>query len=237
MRLSARLQPGDFNGPFADWRRFAEQRMERAALIATDRAAAQAKASIRTAMSGAGLGRLGQAITSQSDLSEGRGVHRYAGGGFSSSGVVYVRSRSERSLGAIEAYTKGAQIRPVRSRWLWVPTDNIPRVSKRYRLTPAMWTESGLDRKIGPLVRIRATNGNPLLIVRNVGIDLSGRKRSAKSLTKRGAPRKGQVERDFIVAFIGIPYTNRAARIDVDALLAPIAGNLPAQFNDALGRI
>lgn len=237
MRLSARLQSGDFNGPFADWRRFAEQRMERAALIATDRAAKDSKAAIRTAMSGAGLGRLGNAITSQSDLSEGRGVHRYAGGGFSASGIVYVRSRSERTLGAIESYTKGSVIRPVRSRWLWIPTDNIPRVSKRYRLTPAMWTASGLDRKIGPLVRIKSVNGYPLLIVENTTVALSGKKRSAKRLNKNGRPAKGQVEKQFIVAFIGIPYTARAARVDVEALLAPIVAAMPGGFNQALGRI
>lgn len=237
MRLSARLQPGDFSGPFADWRRFAEQRMERAALIATDRAAVRAKAEIRGAMAGAGLGRLGQALDATSDLKRGRGVHRYSGGGFAASGAVYIRSKSDRSRGAIEAYTQGAVIRPVRSKWLWIPTDNIPRVSKRYRLTPALWRENGLDRRIGPLVRIKGSNGYPLLIVRNVGVDLTGRARSAKSLTKRGQPRKGQVQREFIVAFIGIPYTARAARINVDALLAPISGELPALFNEALGRI
>lgn len=237
MPISARLQSGDFNGPFAGWRRFAEQRMERAALIATDRAAKEAKTSIRGAMSGAGLGRLGQAIGSQSDLSEGRGVHRYANGGFSASGILYVRSRSERTLGAIDAYTKGADIRPVRSRWLWIPTDNIPRVSKRYRLTPALWKQNGLDSRIGPLVRVKSINGYPLLVVKNVGVGLSGRSRSAKSLTKRGQPRKGQVEKQFLVAFIGIPYTVRAARIDVDALVAPIVAALPEHFNQALGRI
>lgn len=211
--------------------------MERAALIATDQAAKNGKASIRAAMAGAGLGRLGQAIGSQSDLSEGRGVHRYANGGFSASGIVYVRSRSERTLGAIDSYTKGSVIRPVRSRWLWVPTDSIPRVAKRYRLTPAMWTASGLDRKIGPLVRIKSVNGYPLLIVENATVALSGKKRSAKRLNKNGRPAKGQVEKQFLVAFIGIPYTARAARVDVDALLAPIAAALPAGFNQALGRI
>lgn len=237
MRLSARLQPGDFNGPFAEWRRFAEQRLERAVLIATDRAAARAKSAIRGAMAGAGLGRLGQAIDATSDLKRGRGMRRYAGGGFSASGIVYVRSRSERTLGAIQAYTKGAVIRPVRSKWLWIPTDNIPRVSKRYRLTPALWRENGLDRRIGPLVRVNSINGYPLLVAKNIGVDISGRRRSAKSLKKGGEPRKGQVEKEFVVAFIGIPGTARAARINVDTLLAPIAGELPALFNNALGRI
>jgi hypothetical protein len=237
MRISARLQPGDLEGPFAEWRRFSEQRLENAALIATNRARIVALRSIRAEMAGASLGRLGQAISSTSDMERGHGVHRYANGGFSASGTVFIRSRSERSIGAIEAYTEGADIRPVRSRWLWIPTDNIPRVTKKYRLTPALWKQNGLDRRIGPLVRVKAKNGNPLLIVENVGVDLSGRSRSAKSLSKRGLPRKGQVAKDFIVAFIGIPSTSRAARVDIAAIARSATADLPALFYEALGRI
>ena len=62
MALSARLDMSRAGGAFDDWYRFAEQRMERAALIATDRAATQGKADVRAAMSSAGIGRLGNAI-------------------------------------------------------------------------------------------------------------------------------------------------------------------------------
>lgn len=236
MRLSARLQPSDFEGPFASWRRFAEQRMERAALIAVDQGRRVALGNVRSDMQGAGLGRLGNALGSNSDLSRGRGVHRNSRG-FSASGALFIRSGSDRSRGAIEAYTQGAEIQPVRSRWLWIPTDNIPRVSMRYRMTPALWNQNGLNQRIGPLVTIRSVNGNPLLIVKNVGVDLTGRKRSAKSLTKAGYPRKGQVEKEFLVAFIGIPRTSRAARVNVKAIMEAISADLPALFEQALGKI
>lgn len=237
MRISARLNPRDFEGPFSEWRRFSEQRIERAALIATDQGRRVGLARVRGDMQGAGLGRLGNAIGSQSDLAEGRGVHHYSNGGFAASGILFIRSGSDRSRGAIEAYTQGAEIQPVRGRWLWIPTDNIPRVTKRFRLTPALWKQNGLDRKIGPLVFVRSINGNPLLVVKQVGVDLSGRRRSAKSLRKNGIPRKGQVEKEFLVAFIGIPRTARAARVSVELIMREVAETLPALFYQALGRI
>ncbi|WP_333840474.1 hypothetical protein [Novosphingobium sp.] len=237
MRISASLTPGDMQGPFAEWRRFAEARMERAALLATDRGARALLGQVRSRMAGAGLGRLGNGLSSTSDLREGRGIHRYADGGFSASGIVFIRTGSDRTRGAIEAYTRGADIRPVRSRWLWIPTDAIPRVSKRFRLTPSLWVQNGLDRRIGPLVLIKGINGYPLLVVKNVGVDLSGRKRSARSLTKRGMPRSGQTEKSMIIAFIGIPSTTRAARVDVEAIARIEAQALPGAFYQALGRI
>lgn len=236
MRISARLDRGSFDGPFAEFRRFAEQRMETAALIAVDKGRRVALARVRADMAGAGLGRLGNGLGSGSDLEDGRGVHRRSNG-FSASGVLYVRSGSERTRGAIESYTAGAEIRPVRGRWLWIATDAIPRVTGRYRMTPELYVRNGFEQKIGPLVRVRGHNGYPLLIVRNVGVSALGRSRSAKSLTKRGLPRKGQVAQEFIVAFIGIPRTARAARIDVARIMREVADGLPALFNEALGRI
>jgi hypothetical protein len=92
-------------GPFAAFYTGAVQVMERAALVATDKGRRRALSRLRGEMQGAGLGRLGNAIGSGSDLESGRGVHRYGQAGFSASGVVYVRSGSPRSRGAIEAYT------------------------------------------------------------------------------------------------------------------------------------
>ncbi len=237
MRLSARLAPGDFEGPFASYRRFAEQRMEAAALIATDRARMIALQDIRSAMIAAGLGRLGNALGSSSDMASGAGVHRYGNGGFSASGVVFIRSGSERSRGAIEAYTQGAQIRPVRGRWLWIATDAIPRVTNRERMTPELYRRNGFDRKIGPLTMIRSVNGYPLLVARNVGVAASGAPRSARSLTKSGRARSGQVAKEIVVCFIGIPNTARAARVDVAAICKSVSDRMPDLFFQALGKI
>ena len=235
-RINARVQPGEWGGPFDRYYRYTSESLERAALKATKRGVRMALDRINSEMAGAGLGRLGKALGAKSDEDEGNGVHRYAGGGFSASGVVFIRSGSRRSRGAIEAYTQGATIRPVRSRWLWIATDNIPRVTGRYRMTPELYRKNGFEQKIGPLTLVRSVNGYPLLVAKNVGVDLSGRKRSARSLTKARLPRKAQVEREFVVAFVGIPYTARAARIDVPAIMRSVASELPTLFFQALGR-
>lgn len=232
--MVARAQ--DYVGAYRQYHRLIERRMEAAALLATDASSQDSKRVIRGEMARAGLGRLGYAVDASSDLSRGRGVHRRPGGGWSASGVVFVRSKSERTLGAIESYMQGAEIVPVRSRWLWFATDAIPRVTGRFRMTPALWVKNGWDRKIGPLVQIRGPRGTPLLIVRNVGIAATGGRRSAKSLTKKGLPRKGQVKADFIVAFIGLPRTSRAARVNVPTIMRLGQQQLGRLYHEALER-
>lgn len=214
--------------------------MERAALVVTDRAATKAVRQIRSEMAAAGLGSLGNALGATSDLAKSRGVHRRSGGGFSASGAVFIRSGSKRSRGAIEAYTQGANIRP-RGRWLYYPSEEIQRIAgsgdKKRRLEPHNWAALGMEAKLGPLVRIKGANGYPLYIVRNVGISAAGARRSAKSLTRRGQPRRGQVAREFIIAFIGIPNTSRAARISVAETMKAITAELPAMFNQELRKV
>lgn len=215
---------------FDRYEAFNEVRVQRAMLAATGRGARRLQSLVRGEMASAGLGRLGQAYAATSDEDRRQGVHHQADG-FSASGMLYVRARSERTRGTLAAYTRGAEIQPQRGRWLWVPTDDIPlRANDRTRLTPANWSSSGLDRKIGPLVMIRSVNGYPLLVVQNASVALSGRARSAKSLTKTGRTKKGQTGRAFIVAFIGIPRTARAARVDVYALHRQVMAELPAIF-------
>ena len=239
MGVKASFSRPDFGRGFDTWRRESERKIERAILDVTDRGARRAVLQVRQDMAAAGLGRLGNALGNTSDKAKGRGVHRTPGG-FSASGAVFIRSGSPRSRGAIEAYTQGADIRPVRSRLLWYPSDDIQRVAGagagRKRLTPGNWAEMGMEAKLGPLVRIKTSKG-PVLIVKNVGVSLSGKRGSANSLTKKGLARKGQVAREFIVAFIGIPRTTRAARVDVAAIMRSIAAELPALFNQAVGKV
>ncbi len=229
-----------FPNAFDDLEKFARLRSEAAALEATRKAAVRAKGRIRDAMSGARLGRLGGAIGHSSDA-EKRGTVYRQGEGFSASGVVFVRSKSERTRGAIEAYTQGADIEPVRGRWLWIPTDAMQRVAGKgkgkRRLTPGNWAALGMESKLGPLRYLKSVNGWPLAAVENVGVSATGAARSARGLTKKGYARKGQVKRELLVCFIAIPRTARAARIDVAAILRSVAQELPALFNEALGRI
>jgi hypothetical protein len=233
--VSARLERSQIGAAFEPFYRDAIQRIERGALIATDRAATEGLADIRGAMQGASLGRLGNALGATSDLKRGVGVHRAGAEGFSASGTIFIRSRSDRTRGAITAYTQGADIRPVRGRWLWIPSDQIPRVSQRERLTPELWHRNGLDAKIGPLVLITGRNGFPLLIVKNVGVAATGAARSVKSLTKRGMPRKGQVATETVVAFTAIPATSRAARVDVPHVLGAVQRQMPNYLAEAMG--
>lgn len=229
-----------FPDVFDDLEKFARLRAEAAALEATRKAAVIAKNRIRDGMKNAGLGRLGNAIGQSSDA-EKRGTVYRQGDGFSASGVVFVRSKSERTLGAIEAYTQGAQIKPVRGKWLWIPTDAMQRVAgkgkDKRRLTPGNWASLGMESKLGPLRYFKSVNGWPLAAVEAVGVSATGAARSARSLTKKGMARKGQVRKELLVCFIAIPRTARASRIDVPAILRSVAQELPALFNEALGRI
>ncbi|MBN8804865.1 MAG: hypothetical protein J0H81_07165, partial [Sphingopyxis terrae] len=55
-------------------------------------------------------------------------------------------------------------------------------------------------------------------------------------VTKRGLPRKGQAQADYIVAFYGIPNTSRQARVDVDQIIAEARASLPDLIAQELGR-
>ncbi len=239
-RLTAKIERGDYAGPYRAFGLAIDRRLELAALEATDKAAKVAVRSIRTAMQGAGLGRLGNGLGAASDLSSGRGIHRREAGGWSASGVVFVRSRSERTRGALEAYTGGADIRPVRGRWLWIATPDIQRLAggkgKRQRVTPGNWQALGLDQRVGPLVFLKGINGRPLLAVQGAGVALTGATGSARSLTKSGRARKGQIRRELLIAFVAIPRTSRAARVDVLSIIQSAQADLPRLFAEALER-
>lgn len=230
-RIAAKFERGNYAGPYRAFGLSIDRRLELAALEATDMAAKQAVRSIRQAMAGAGLGRLGNGLGAASDLSSGRGIHRREAGGWSASGVVFVRSRSERTRGAIESYTSGAEIRPTRGRWLWVPTGDLQRVAggkgRRQRVTPGNWDALGLDKRIGPLVLLKSIDGRPLLAVQGAGVSLTGATGSARSLRKNGQARRGQLKRELLICFVAIPRTSRAARVDVTAIMKSVQADLP----------
>lgn len=240
-RLTAKIDRADYAGPYRAFGLAIDRRLELAALEATDQAAKIALRSIRAAMQGAGLGRLGNGLGAASDLSSGRGIHRRGGDAWSASGVVFVRSRSARTRGAIEAYTGGADIRPTRGRWLWIATPDIMRVAggkgKRQRVTPGNWAALGLDRRIGPLVPLKSVDGRPLLAVERVGVALTGQTGSARSLRKNGSARRGQIKRELLIAFVAIPRTSRAARVDVPSIMRAAQADLPRLAAQALERV
>jgi hypothetical protein len=200
---------------------------DRLILDVSDRAATKLKSQIRQDMAGAGLGRLGQAITSTSDKVRGGSIYR-RGGVSRASGIVYIRTRNPRSVGAIISYTEGAEITPKKGRYMWIPTDAafriarlpIPRTGKGratigVRLTPAWWKRT-MERKLGPLFRIMSASGRPVLVVRNVGVsDVGTGPKRPRSLLKNGRPRKGDRLAEIVPIFTGIERTSRKARVNV----------------------
>jgi hypothetical protein len=234
MPFDLKIDPRRAGAHFDAAAAFHRARIQTAMLAATRKGADRLETKLRAKMRDAGLGSLGQAIKASSDEKNGGGVHSLGGGGFSAWGLVSVRSRSERTRGTIEAYVQGADIRPRRGRFLWIPSDEIQRYvggrKNRQRVTPGTWASSGMEAKLGPLKPIKSVNGRPLLVVESVGTSLAGARRSAKSLTKSGRARKGQRIRTILVAFIGIPATSRAARIDVDAIHREVLADLPQIF-------
>lgn len=204
-----------------EMRRRFERKLGRAMLRATDRRSRKMLDDVRSEMAAANLGSLGRAIGHFSDMKKGA-LYVEPTGGFSASGGIFNRTRSDRSTGALKSYLEGSTILPVKGRWLWFATDQIKRFvgsgRNRRRMTPAGWNAAGLDKKIGPLFQIKGPRGYPLLVLRNVGISSSGARGSVKSLRRDGQPRKGQVAAETIVAFIAIPRTARERRVDVRAI-------------------
>lgn len=231
---------GSLRGPqpsqFAEYRRGCIQRMERAALVATDRAQRIAVPRIRAAMAGASLGRLGNAIGGTSDLVLNGRVHRRGAEAFSASGIIHIRGRNERTVGAIISYTEGADISPTKGAWLWIASLDLQRkVKGNFRLTPARYRSSGLEQKIGPLISIPGRNaGERLLVVRDVTVRMAG-KASPRRLPKNGRARAGRQQVEQFVAFVGIRRTSRQARVDPRAIIAGVQREMPDLLSQAMG--
>lgn len=210
------IPPGGFVALGGELRRLAE----RLALEVSDQAAVKALRNIRADMAGARLGRLGQAITMTSDKRKGGGVYR-RGGIARASGVIYIRSKSPRTVGAIISYTEGARmVAKNPSGYMWYPLDAAQRLiggkgaDRRKRLEPRHWASSGLEAKLGPLFKVRGADGNPLLVVRNVAVgQVAGGRTRARPRLKSGRAPKGMVLAEIVPIFKGIRATSRAARV------------------------
>lgn len=220
------------SGQFDEFERRAREALKAAALRGTDRAARQATTGVREQMRGAGLGRLANAVGGGSDLRKGRGVHEKAGG-FSASGWINVRGGSERTRGAIEAYTQGATITGRNGSWLAIATDEIPKRAGRQRMTPKLYAAMGLEQRIGPLIFLKSKRpGEALLVVRNVTTDRFGRAGRARAFKGRlGATRE---HRPFIIAFVLVRTTTRAARFNPTTAVAAATAMLPALIAEEL---
>jgi hypothetical protein len=96
-------------------------------------------------------------------------------------------------------------------------------------MTPELYNRSGLPSRIGRLVQVPGRHGGEaLLIVRNVTVDRFGRKGRARRLPRRGGVRPTREQKAFIVAFVGVRNTRRAARLNPAALLEAASARLGA---------
>lgn len=220
---------GPSSSQFRELERQIREKAERALLDASHEAGRRATSQIRNAMSRAGLGRLGNAVDATSDRDKGGRLHRSSSREVSASSAVHLKSRSERTVGAIEAYTQGATIRARAGGWLWIPSSDLQRrVKGGKRVTPANWRSSGLEQRIGPLVKIPGKHaGEVLLIVPAVTVRQGGRP-SPRRLPKSGKARAGRVLQENFVAFTGIRSTSRQARVDPHQIIDGIRAEMPA---------
>lgn len=225
----------DVSGFMERYRRFCIQRLEQVALEAADATGRETLREIRSEMKAAGLGGLSNAVTMGSDLKSGNGVKRRGREAFSASAWIYVRGKSERTIGAIEAYTVGAEIRPVNTQWLWIATDAIPKRVGRFKMTPARYNRSGYAQSIGPLEMVPGRSpGEALLVVKNVTMRTAGGG-NARRVPARGRIGAGREARDIVVAFVGIKRTARASRVDVPQIIRRNVARMPNRISARMG--
>lgn len=227
MSLTARLRIG--KPPGRAFQQAVLGRVARAAAYATDEAARQAHFNITGAMGAMKLGKLARAVGHGSDLKKRRVPPPNAR--FRVSGWVFARGKrgaSDRTFGALKAYTEGATIVPRKGRWLWIATDEIPQKAGRHRMTPARYIASGLERRIGELEFIPGDHaGEAFLIARDVTVNAANGYGKARRAPRRGAIGASRKKVDFIVAFIGIKITRRSKRVDPRKLTADAARRVP----------
>lgn len=201
----------------------------RAAIEATHQASYEGRAALQSRMRSVGLGKLGNAVGHTS-------TKRKRGGG-DPYGVWFARGGDQsRAGGALEAYSRGATIRPENGKWLWIPTAAIQRRIKigtgRYRLTPARWIGSSLEQTVGKLVFRLIRPDRALLVVQKVSISTkTGR---AKAQGKRRS--KTQIPTREIIAFVGVRITRRAKRFDKDQVAAAASRRVPELMAAHLAR-
>lgn len=213
---------------YRHFRRENLRRMHLAMAYATDKAAKNARAGIRGRMQASGLRGLSNAISYGSDLRKRGdglpGVRR--NGGFKSSGFVAVRHRgSERTKGAIKAYTEGVVITAKRAKWLAFPSRQIPQRVNRFKMTPARYIAAGYERSIGKLVFVR----NPVrphlayLIINN---PRTGRSRKST----------GNIAEPMIIAFILIRRTRRENRVKPESIYRFYSNRVPRYMREYMNR-
>lgn len=201
--------------------------LERAKVIATDRAAKEAREAVSQTIRSVGLGRLSNAVGYTSSKRRGKDLSDPYGAIFAKGGDESLAG------GALESYTRGAYIRANQRQWLAYPTGAIPNRVGRYRTTPILYSLSKSYGSIGSLIFKPIKPDLALLVIKKV--TLSPKNGRARKAGKN--PSKTRVNADEVVAFVLIRITKRAARFDKDATVFLVAKRMPDYLADALEQI
>lgn len=225
MRFQARRS--DFKAAARRARDLHRARRREAARIATDRASKAAQIALQSKMKSVGLKRLSNAVGQTSALRKKQlNTDPY--------GVIFARGGDEsRAGGALEIYSRGGSIKPVKRRWLWFSTPRIQKRFGRYKTTPERYQAAGSP--LGPLQFAVLSPRRAIAYVEKVAI-------SVKTGLARPAPKrksKTTVPAQRVILFIGIPITRRAQRFDKNVVVAREAARMPvylAQAENELAR-
>jgi hypothetical protein len=202
-----------------------ERRVTAAARVVIPAKTREAQQRQRTNMRAAGLGGLTNAVKSKS------GAGKDLRGNDNAYGVIYADNGDESRAGqALQAYSQGTTIQPVRGNWLWFQTDAIRRVAKipgdtrRGRMTPERYRRQG-----SPLGKLEFALLSPRLAKLYVEVaDISVKTGLASRPGKRMSRTKVRSKR--VTIFWGIKKTSRAQRYDPQATVQQAFREIPAEI-------
>lgn len=207
-----------------------ERRLVRAAGAVIETKTREAQQRQRSAMRSAQLGGLANAVKIKTGRSRDKNT-----GAPNAYGVIFADNGDESRAGqALQAYSRGTTILPVRGPWLWFQTDAIRRTAKvpgdtrRARMTPERYRKLGSP--LGPLEFARIT---PRLAKLYVEIaDISVKTGLASRPGKRRSRTKVRTKR--VTIFFGIKNTRRAQRFDPQSIVRQSHGEIPRAIAAAM---
>lgn len=207
----------------AQYRRLEREHVDiqrKAARVATHKASVVGQRRVQAAMKAAGLGRLPNAVGQTSSQKE---RHKLAD---VSVGLIYAKGGDDSLAGgALEIYSRGGTIKPVKGEWLWFATKALQRNVRvgraRMRMTPAVY--NALGKQLGELHFRRINSRVAILYAEDLNVHVrTGRAKLPGKRKSRVAVRKKRV-----TLFVGIRFTNRMKRFDKDVEMAFAAGLIP----------
>lgn len=220
MRFQVRRN--DFRREIAKAKAEYRKQTKRAALIATDRASRVGQVDIRAKMKSVELGRLERAVGQTSALRKGQKDR-------DPYGVVFAKGGDKSRAGqALQAYTRGAQISPIKGRWLWYPTPAAMKRINRYKASPGRYIAAGSP--LGEL-KFRVVSPKAAIAFIEKGA-ISVRTGRARRAPKRRS--KLSIPQRRIILFRGIRKTYRAVRFDHRTIMGRQSRKVPLYMTEAL---